>query len=86
MAWGCRGRQGPGEQVEGYKTASERQAVESKEMEGCLDRRSKTGTRVENWVQRAVQISIRVADGRGGQYTEGERDRSRKHANGGTGF
>ena len=34
-------------------------------MEACLDRRSKTGKREDNRAQRAVQLSIRVADGRG---------------------
>ena len=55
-------------------------------MDTCLARRSKTGIRVENWVQRAVQISLRVVDGRGGRYKEGEGDGSRKQSNGGTGF
>ena len=32
-------------------------------MDACLARRSKTGMRVENWVQRAVQISLRVMGG-----------------------
>ena len=52
----------------------------------CLARRSKTGIRVENWVQRAVQISLRVVDGRGGRYKEGEGDGSRKQLNDGIGF
>ena len=73
MAWGYRGQQGPGEQVEGGKTASAGRAVEADGMEACLDRRSKNGTRVENWIQRAVQLSLRVADRRGSQYTEGEK-------------
>ena len=47
-------------------------------MDACLARQSNTGMRVENWVQRAVQISFMVADGRGGQDTEGEGDGSRK--------
>ena len=55
-------------------------------MEACSARRFKTGTRVENWVQRAVQISLRVAYGRGSQYTEVEGSGSRKQLNGGTGF
>ena len=54
--------------------------------EACLARQSNTGTREENRVQRAVQLSIGVADGRGSQYTEGEGDGSRKQSNGGTGF
>ena len=41
-------------------------------MDACLDRWFKTSMRVENQVQRAVQISLRVAGGRGGQDTEGE--------------
>ena len=36
--------------------------------------------------ERAVQLSLRVADGRGSQYTEGEGYGSRKKTNGGTGF
>ena len=55
-------------------------------MGAYLDSQTKTGIRVENWVQRAVQISLRVVDGRGGRYKEGEGDGSRKHLNGGTGF
>ena len=51
----------------------------------CLDRRSKTGTKVENWVRRGVRLSLRVVDGRGGQYTEGEGEGSIKQLNGGTG-
>ena len=39
-----------------------------------------------NWVQRAVQLSLRVADGRGSQDTEGKGDGSRKQSNGGTRF
>ena len=42
--------------------------------------------RVKDHVQIAVQISLRVADGRGGQYMEGEWDRSRKQSNVETGF
>ena len=41
-------------------------------MDYCLARWSKTGMRVENRVQRAVQLSIRVAYGRGFRYMEGE--------------
>ena len=37
-------------------------------------------------MQRAVQISLGVADMRGSQYMEGEGDGSRKLSNGGTGF
>ena len=55
-------------------------------MEACLDRQPKNGTREDNRVQRAVQLSLGVADGRGGQYTEGEGGGSRKQTNGGTGF
>ena len=86
MARGCRGRNGPGEQVEVGKTASEGQVVEAGGTEACLDRRPKTGMRAENRVQRPVQISLRVTDGRGGQYTEGEGDGYIKQSNGGTGF
>ena len=38
----------------------------------------------ENWVQRAVQISLRVADRRGSRETEGEGEGSRKQSNDGT--
>ena len=55
-------------------------------MEDCLDRRSKTVTMEDTRVKIVVQIILRVADGRGGQYTEGEGDGSRKQSNGGTGF
>ena len=41
-------------------------------MDDCLSRRYKTGMRVENRVQIAVQLSLRVADGRGSKYTESE--------------
>ena len=41
--------------------------------------------RAENRVQRAVQLSLRVADGRGGRDTEDEGDGSRKQSNGGAG-
>ena len=40
----------------------------------------------EHRVQREVELSLRVADGRGGWDTEGEGDRSIKQLNGGTGF
>ena len=66
---GCRCREGPGEQVDGGKTASAGRAVEAVGVEACLDRLSKTGTRVENRVQRAVQLSLRVAYGRDGFIT-----------------
>ena len=85
MGQGCRGRQGPGEQVEVGKTASAGRAVEAGGEDACLARQSKTGMRVENRVQRAVQLSQRVADGRGGRDTEGEGGGSRKNSNGGTG-
>ena len=55
-------------------------------MEACLVRQSKTEMRVEIGCKRAVQLSLRVADGRGGQYTEGEGDGFRKQSNSGTGF
>ena len=48
------------------------------EMDACLARRSKTGMRVKNQVRRVVNISIRVADGRGSQYKEGDGDGFRK--------
>ena len=86
LARGCRVRQGPGEQVEGGKTASAGREVGSGEMEACLVRQSKTGTREDNRVRRTLQISLRVADGRGGQYIEGEWDGSRKQSNVETGF
>ena len=86
VARGCRGRQGPREQVKGGKIAIEGQAVETGRVEACLDRQSKTRTRVENRVQRVVQLSLRVADGRGSQYKKGEGDGYRKQLNDGTGF
>ena len=55
-------------------------------MDACLAWQSKTVTRVENWVQRVVQISLRVEDGRGGQDTDGEGGGSRKQLNSATGF
>ena len=55
-------------------------------MDACLARRSNTGMRVENWVQRVVQLSLKVADGRGIRDTEGEGGRSRKLLNDGTGI
>ena len=68
-----RGRQGSREQVKGGKPVSEGRAVDAGGMEACLDRRSKAGTRVKNWVRRAVQLSVRMAGGKGSQYTEGGR-------------
>ena len=47
-------------------------------MDACLARRSKTGMRVENWVRRVVQLSLRDRRGGGGRDTEGEGDGSRK--------
>ena len=41
-------------------------------MDISLARQSMNIKRVENRVQRAVLLSIRVADGMGGQDTEGE--------------
>ena len=61
-------------------------AVEAGGMEDCSSRRSKTGTRVEIGCKRAVQHSLRVADGRESQYTEGGGVGSIKQSNGGTGF
>ena len=40
-------------------------------MDYCLARRSNTVMRVENRVQRAVQLGIRVTYGRGFRYMEG---------------
>ena len=60
--------------------------MEGGETEACLARRSKTGTRKDNRVQRVVQLSLGVVDGRGVQYMEGEGDGSRKQSNGGMGF
>ena len=54
-------------------------------MDTFLARRSKTGMRVENRVQRAVRLSLRVADGRGSQETEGEGYGSKIKLNGGKG-
>ena len=86
VARGCRVRQGPGEQVEGIKTASAGRAVDSSGMEACLDRQSKTGTREDNRVRRAVQLILGVAYGRGSKYMEREGEGSRKQSNNGTGF
>ena len=72
VAQGYRDQQGPGEQAEGSKTASVGRAVEAGRMEACLTRRSKTGTREYIRVRREVHLSVRVADGRGSHYTEGE--------------
>ena len=47
-------------------------------MSTCLDRRSKTVMREYNWLQRTVHISLRVANGGGGQDTEGEGGGSRE--------
>ena len=55
-------------------------------MDACLASQSKNGMKVKNRVQREVELSLRVADGRGGWDTEGEGDRSIKQLNGGTGF
>ena len=44
----------------------------SEGMSDCLAMRPKTGMRVENRVQIVVQICQRMADGKGGQDTEGE--------------
>ena len=55
-------------------------------MDACFARRSNTGTRVENWLQRAVQVSLRVTDGRGSRDTEGGGEGYIKQLNSGTGF
>ena len=55
-------------------------------MEDFLVRQSKTGTRQNNRLQRAVNLSIGMADGGESQYTEGVGDGSRKQLNGVTGF
>ena len=65
MEQGCRGRQGPGEQIEGGKISRAGRAVGAYGMEACLERQSKTRMREGNRVQRAVQISLGVADRRG---------------------
>ena len=72
--------------VEGGKRASAGQAVEAWGIDACLARHSKTETTMENRVRTAMQLSFRVADGRGSQYTEDEGDESRKNFNSGTGF
>ena len=72
MERGCRGRQGPGEQVEGDKTASAGRAVEAGGMEACLTIQSKTGTGEDKMVQISMLLSLGVVDGRGSHYTEGE--------------
>ena len=86
VARGCRVQQRPLEQVEGGKTSSAGRAVEAGKMEACLDRQSKTGTREDNIVRRAVQLSLGVADEKGSQYTEGKGDGSRIQLNGGMGI
>ena len=86
MAQGCRHQQGPGEQVEGDNTESAGQAVEADGVEACLARRSNTGMRGYNKVQRTAQISLGVADGRVCQFTEGEGDGSIKQSNSGMGY
>ena len=55
-------------------------------MDACLARHSKTRMRVQNWVERVVQLSLRVADGREGRDMEGEGDGSRKQSIGGAEF
>ena len=42
------------------------------ETDTCLSRRYNNGMRVESRVRRVVHISLRVPDGRGSWYTEGE--------------
>ena len=86
VARGCKGQQRPGEQVKGGKSASAGRVVEAGGMEACLARKSKTVTREDNRVQRTVQLSVRVADGRKSQYTESEGDGSRKQPKGWMGF
>ena len=41
--------------------------------------------RLKSGCKRAMQISLRVADGRGSQYPEGKGDESIKQSNGETG-
>ena len=41
-------------------------------MEACLVRRFNIVMRENNWVQRAVQLSLRAVGVRGGQYIESE--------------
>ena len=60
--------------------------MEASGREDFLARQSMTGTSQKNRVQRAVNLSIGVADGSGSQYTEGVGDGSRKQFNGVTGF
>ena len=55
-------------------------------MDASLARRSKTRTRMENWVQIAVQLGQRMLDGRGSRETEGEGEGYRKQSNGETGI
>ena len=50
----------------------------TEEMRNCLDRRSKTGMREDNWLQRMVHNSLRVVNWRGGRDTEGEGGGSRE--------
>ena len=67
-------RKRPGEHVGGGKIEKAERAVETGEMKAYLARQSKNGTKVENRVQKAVHLSLRVEDGRGSQCTEGEGD------------
>ena len=55
-------------------------------IDACLARQSKNGMRMENRVQRAVQLSQRVVDGRGGWDMDSEGGGSRKKSNGVTGI
>ena len=66
----------------GSSWRAERQEVQ----DDFLARQSKTGTRQDNRVQIAVNLSIGVADGSGNQYTEGVGDGSGKQFNGVIGF
>ena len=55
-------------------------------MDACLDSQSRTRMRVENPLQRAVQLRRRVTGERGSQETEGEGEGSRNKSNGGRGI
>ena len=85
-ARGYRGQQGPGEQVKGGKTASAGRAVEAGRNGRLFGQVVQYRNDGGNWVWRAVQISLSVANGRGFWDTEGEGGGSIKQLNGGMGF
>ena len=80
------GLQGPTKRLRAARQQVQDERWRPAGMVSFLSRRSKTGMRVESRVRRAVQISLRVADGRGVQDAEGEGGGSIKLLNGGMGF